>query len=71
MDTITIDKDLALVYMGTRGRDASVLMPLVDECEKRLLEAVSPNYILKVFGIERTEAGIALSGTGLLLPVSR
>ncbi|MBR4554595.1 MAG: methionine synthase [Ruminococcus sp.] len=62
-----IDKQLALIYMGARGRDASELMPLVDECADRLAEAVFPRYIYRLFPISRTPEGIAVEGTGLVL----
>lgn len=61
------DLSLALVYMGSKGRDASALMPLIDECAEELSKAVRPRYTYRLFPIERTEEGIAVTGTGLVL----
>ncbi|MBR4622036.1 MAG: methionine synthase [Ruminococcus sp.] len=57
----------ALRYMGSRGHDVSALMPLVEECEKELLEAIKPAYIYKYFDIAVTENGAEIKGTNLLL----
>ena len=68
--TVTVDNidlDRALVYMGSRGRDASALMPLVNECAERLAETISPLYIYRLFPLKRSEKGIEVCGTELVL----
>ena len=62
-----IDTDLALLYMGSRGRDVSLLMPLVRECEERLLKAVDPRYTYRYFSLDKTEDGLTLRNTDLIL----
>lgn len=62
-----IDIDRALVYMGSRGRDTSALMPLVNECTEKLAEIVSPLYIYRLFPVKRSEKGIEVLGTELVL----
>lgn len=62
-----IDLDRALVYMGSRGRDASALMPLVSECAEKLAQTAVPRYYYRLLPLCRTDAGIELSGTGLVL----
>ena len=44
-----------------------VLTTQVDKCEKELLDIIRPTYTHKIFLLERTENGILLSGTNLLL----
>ena len=62
-----IDIDRALVYMGSRGRDTSVLMPLVNECAEKLAEIISPLYIYRLFPVKRSDKGIEVLGTDLIL----
>lgn len=61
-----INRDEAFRYMGQRGELTEGLSRLADECEARLLEAISPKYVYAVFGIEHGE-GVSVSGTPLVL----
>lgn len=62
-----IDLDRALVYMGSRGRDTSALMPLVNECAKELAGIISPLYIYRLFPVNKSDKGIEVCGTELVL----
>lgn len=58
----------AIRYMGygSHKPDESI-QAILDECEKKLLEVIRPNYIYKVFEIEHSPDGIILLGTSLML----
>lgn len=63
-----IDRAEAFRYMGHKGGDIPEnLNALADECEQRLLSAVSPKFVYAVFGIEHTADGISVCGTPLVL----
>ena len=68
MTVENIDLARALVYMGSRGRDASALMPLVNECAEELVKEISPLFIYRFFPIRQTETGVEVCGTELFLP---
>lgn len=61
-----INRDEAFRYMGQRGGLTEGLNRLADECEARLLEAMSPKFVFAVFGIEHGES-VSVSGTPLVL----
>ena len=65
LEKLNIDE--ALRYMGRRGQDVSSLMPLVEECSQELLACIKPAHIYKYFDIEKTDEGVAVSGTNLVL----
>ena len=67
MTVENIDLERALVYMGSRGRDASALMPLVYECAEELSREISPLYIYRLFPICRKGTEIEVCGTELVL----
>lgn len=52
--------------MGQRGELTEGLRALADECEARLLEAMSPKFVYAVFDIEHGES-VSVSGTTLVL----
>lgn len=63
-----IDRAEAFRYMGHKGGVLPESMDaLADECEQRLLTAVTPKFVYAVFDIEHTENGVAVSGTPLVL----
>ncbi len=53
--------------MGSRGRDADALMPLVTECADRLSKAMFPRYTFRLFEINASEDSIEVCGTELVL----
>ena len=63
-----IDRSEAFRYMGHRGGALPEnLTALADDCEQRLLSAVTPKFVYALFDIEHTENGVAVSGTPLTL----
>lgn len=63
-----IDRAEAFRYMGHKGGAVSENMEtLADDCEKRLLMSISPKFVWRVFDIEKTAEGIAVSDTPLVL----
>lgn len=68
MTILNINRAEALRYMGYKNNipDKHILS-LVDECEDSLLKVIKPCFTYKVFNIENTEKGIAISGTSLIL----
>ena len=63
-----IDRAEAFRYMGHKGGvlPENLTAP-ADECEQRLLEAVSPKLVYALFDIEQTENGVIVGGTSLML----
>lgn len=61
-----INRGEAFRYMGQRGEMTEQLHGLADECEARLLSAISPKLVYAVFDIERGEE-ISVLGTSLKL----
>ena len=63
-----INKAEALRYMGYgRNKPDDITMRNIIECEKALLEAIKPEYVYRIFDIERTDSGIEILGTSLVL----
>ena len=63
----SINTELAVRYMGGHGNDISAFLPMIEECEKRLISAAEPKYVFKYFDIIRSEDVISLQGTDVLL----
>lgn len=61
-----INRVEAFRYMGQRGEPPKELVAVAEECETRLLEAMSPRFVYAVFGLERGEC-LSVSGTSLRL----
>lgn len=61
-----INRGEAFRYMGQRGELSAELRGLADECEARLLSAISPKLVYAVFDIEHGEE-IFVCGTPLKL----
>ncbi len=62
-----LNREEAFRYMGSKGRKIPEnLTALSEECEEKLLNAISPKYCYKVFDIEETDEGIALKNTPLI-----
>lgn len=65
-DKININE--ALRYMGCDPASADeVLTEKVKKCADELLKVIRPTYVYKIFDIEETDEGIAVSGTGLVM----
>ncbi len=62
-----LDREQALLYMAHRGGEiGAVVAEYLDECEKRLLDVISPKYTYKIFGI--TSSAPVTLDCGLVLP---
>ena len=61
-----INRDEAFRYMGQRGELTEGLRLLAEECEARLLGAITPRYVYALFDLEHGEQ-ISVSGTPLTL----
>lgn len=61
-----INRAEAFRYMGQRGEPPAELVAVAEECEARLLEAISPKLVYAVFDVENGEE-ISVSGTPLKL----
>lgn len=63
-----IDRAEAFRYMGHKGGALPESMTaLADECEQRLLAALSPRFVYALFDIEHGSDGVSISGTSLVL----
>lgn len=62
-----IDRTQAFRYAGMHGEPDAVLSALADDCEKRLLSAISTKYTYRIYPLESTSDGIACRGSSLLL----
>lgn len=68
MITLTaIDRAQAFRYAGMHAQPDARLSALADECEKRLLAALSPRYTERVYPLMRLPEGIQCRGSCLLL----
>lgn len=63
----SIDRKQAFRYMGMHGEPDAGLLALADKCEQRLLAAISPRYVYRLFHIAATPEGILCEGSTLLL----
>lgn len=52
----------AFRYMGLRGEPDPAVLAETDRCEKELLEAARPRYVLRVFDLIRSEGELRLDG---------
>ncbi len=50
-----LNSDEAFRYMGQRGDLSAELREVAEECEKRLLKAISPKFVYAVFDLENGE----------------
>ncbi len=58
----------ALRYMGHKETEVSEnLLSIISDCERKLLEAIKPEYTYRCFDIENTEKGVFLCKTALTL----
>lgn len=63
-----INKTEAIRYMGLgSSKPDTVIAAIIDECEKKLLDAIRPLYTYAVFDLNRRENGIEVKNTPLLL----
>lgn len=63
-----INQNEALRYMGQReeSNDERLLL-LMNQCEKKILQAVRPRYTYKCFDIKQEEGGVSVLDTALFL----
>lgn len=63
-----IDKKEALRYMGYRGQKPdSGMEKLLDVCIAELCDIIKKGFVYDIYDIERTEEGLCLKGTTLVL----
>ncbi len=63
-----INKAEALRYMGYgKNKPDEVTMQNIIECEKALLEVIKPECVYRIFDICRTDDGVSVEGTSLVL----
>lgn len=63
-----IDKKEVLRYLRYRGRDADPATgSIIDECINLCSDAAKPLFVYGYFDISRSESGIAVEGTNILL----
>lgn len=68
MQLDSLNRAEAFRYMGHKGGEIPEnINSLADECEEKLLAAIRPNYVWRVFDIAESENGISVSGTSLAL----
>lgn len=61
-----VDRAQAFRYMGHHGEPDANMQALADQCERRLLSAVSPRYTYRVCPIEPTPEGLSCAGVLLM-----
>lgn len=52
-EIVSIDRTEALRYMGYKNAPDERISSIIDECEKELLKAARPQYVYRVFNIQR------------------
>lgn len=63
-----LDRAEAFRYMGHKGGEIPEnINALADECEQRLLSAITPKFVYAVFDIEHTADGVLVKNTPLIL----
>lgn len=63
----SLNKSEAFRYMGYKGGEIPQnILALADECEKAVLDNISPKYIYRVFDINHSDEGVRVEGTSLL-----
>ncbi len=67
MVPIKLDIREPLRYLGVRGEPDPALSAELSGVADKLIRAVTPRYIYRVFPVERTAGGTALTGAGLVL----
>lgn len=68
MELEKLDRAEAFRYMGHKGGEIpDNINALADECEKRLLTEMSPNFVYALFDLEHGENGISVKNTPLVL----
>lgn len=63
-----LNQSEALRYMGygSNKPDAN-MQAILDDCERELLAAAVPKYVFRVYDISKTDEGIAVEGTSLVM----
>ena len=57
----SINKTEALRYMGYKEKPDDRIMEIISECEKELLKAARPQYVWRVFNLQRIGKSLTLS----------
>ena len=66
IDSVNIAE--ALRYMGNKGTEITENMKsVIEKCEKKLLEAIKPEFTFRCFDIQITDAGVSIEGTSFIL----
>lgn len=63
-----LDITETLRYLGVRGPSQNELYGEISAVADRLTRAVQPRYIYRLFPVAHTSEGMALEGSGLILP---
>ncbi len=66
LDNINQSEAIRYLGYGSQKPDEKILA-LLNDCEKKLLECISPAYIYRVFDIAHDGGSIAVEGTSLVL----
>lgn len=64
---VKIDIEEAVRYMGYRTPPTDLERQIIDECAERLAAEITPASVCRLFALERTDGGIKLAGTDLVL----
>ncbi len=65
---LKLDIDEVLRYLGVReDPDGATVRAVAEEADK-LLAAVRPRYVYRLFPVERGRSGVVLQGSGVILP---
>lgn len=68
MELAKLDRAEAFRYMGHKGGEIPAnINALADECEERLLNATEPKFVYALFDTERTDDGVLVKNTPLIL----
>ena len=67
---IKLDIDEVLRYLGVKEDPEGAMARTVKDEAARLLRAVRPRYVYRLFPLERGRSGIVLQGSGVTLPGS-
>ncbi len=59
-----INRNEALRYMGyNKNIDINNILPILDKCEKRLLAAIKPRYIYKIYDVDVYNNSVGVKGS--------
>lgn len=62
-----LNRSEAFRYMGYKGGEIKdEIIKITEECEQRLLDAIKPKYVYRVFDIEESDQGVLVKDTPLI-----